>query len=75
VIAIRSAAFGTIDIYGRLPARYVFGARTNRTGVRLRPATGFFAALTAVGDHAGAAIWRRITGAIEQLTDTTGLLN
>ena len=31
--------------------------------------------LAAEGDHAGAAIWRRITGAIEQLTDTTGLLN
>ena len=24
------------------------------------------------GDHAGAAIWRRVTAAIEQLTDTTG---
>jgi hypothetical protein len=31
--------------------------------------------LAAEGDHAGAAIWRRITVAIEQLTDTTGLLN
>ena len=31
--------------------------------------------LAAEGDHAGAAIWRRITGAIEQLTDTTGHLN
>ena len=28
--------------------------------------------LAAEGDHAGAAIWRRITVAIEQLTDTTG---
>jgi hypothetical protein len=28
--------------------------------------------LSAEGDHAGAAIWRRITVAIEQLTDTTG---
>jgi hypothetical protein len=28
--------------------------------------------LTAEGDHAGAAIWRRVTVAIEQLTDTTG---
>jgi len=28
--------------------------------------------LAAEGDQAGAAIWRRITGAIEQLTDTTG---
>jgi hypothetical protein len=28
--------------------------------------------LVAEGDHAGAAIWRRITVAIEQLTDTTG---
>jgi hypothetical protein len=26
----------------------------------------------AEGDHAGAAIWRRVTVAIEQLTDTTG---
>jgi hypothetical protein len=31
--------------------------------------------LAAEGDHAGAAIWRRITVAIEQLTDTTGPLN
>jgi hypothetical protein len=31
--------------------------------------------LSAKGDRAGAAIWRRITGAIEQLTDTTGPLN
>jgi hypothetical protein len=31
--------------------------------------------LAADGDHAGAAIWRRITVAIEQLTDTTGLPN
>jgi hypothetical protein len=28
--------------------------------------------LAAEGDHAGAAIWRRITVAIEQLTGTTG---
>jgi hypothetical protein len=28
--------------------------------------------LAAEGDHAGAAIWRRVTIAIEQLTDTTG---
>jgi hypothetical protein len=28
--------------------------------------------LVAEGDHAGAAIWRRITVAIEQLTGTTG---
>jgi hypothetical protein len=27
------------------------------------------------GDHAGAAIWYRITTAIEQLIDTTGPLN
>jgi hypothetical protein len=27
------------------------------------------------GDHAGAAIWRRVTFAIEQLIDTTGLLH
>jgi hypothetical protein len=31
--------------------------------------------LAAEGDHAGAAIWRRITVAIEQLTDTMGPLN
>ena len=29
----------------------------------------------AEGDHAGAAIWRRVTVAIEQLTDTTVPLN
>src|SRR5215471_20880494 len=29
----------------------------------------------AEGDHAGAAIWRRIAVAIEQLTDTSGLPN
>jgi hypothetical protein len=27
------------------------------------------------GDQAGAAIWRRVTAAIEQLTDTTGPLH
>jgi hypothetical protein len=27
------------------------------------------------GDHASAAIWRRVTVAIEQLTDTTGPLH
>ena len=31
--------------------------------------------LAAEGDHSRAAIWRRITVAIEQLTDTTGPLN
>ena len=31
--------------------------------------------LAAEGNHAGAAIWRRVTVAIEQLTDTTGPLN
>jgi hypothetical protein len=31
--------------------------------------------LAAEGDHDGAAIWRRIAVAIEQLTDTTGPLN
>jgi hypothetical protein len=31
--------------------------------------------LAAEGDHAGAAIWRRMTVAIGQLTDTTGPLN
>ena len=33
------------------------------------------AELTVEGDHAGAAICRRVTIAIEQLTDTTGPLN
>ena len=28
--------------------------------------------LAVEGDHAGAAIWRRITVAIDQLTDTQG---
>ena len=27
------------------------------------------------GDHAGAAIWRRVTVAFEQLTDLTGTLH
>jgi hypothetical protein len=31
--------------------------------------------LAAEGDQAGAAIWRRVTVAIEQLIDTTGPLN
>jgi hypothetical protein len=31
--------------------------------------------LAAEGDHAGAAIWRRITVAVEQLIDTTGPQN
>jgi hypothetical protein len=31
--------------------------------------------LAAEGDHAGAAVWRRVTVAIEQLTDTTGPRN
>ena len=30
------------------------------------------AELATDGDHEGAAIWRRVTVAIEQLTDTTG---
>ena len=33
------------------------------------------AELTVDGDHVGAAIWRRITVAVEQLTDKTGPLN
>jgi hypothetical protein len=33
------------------------------------------AELTVDGDHAEVAIWRRITVAIEQLTDTTGPFN
>jgi len=33
--------------------------------------------LAATGDHAGVAVWRRITHAVEQLTNTTppGLLH
>jgi len=31
--------------------------------------------LAAEGDHSGAAIWHRITVAVEQLTDTTGPVN
>jgi hypothetical protein len=31
--------------------------------------------LAAEGDHAGAAIWRRVKVAIEQLIDTAGPLN
>ena len=31
--------------------------------------------LATEGDHAGAAVWRRVTVAIEQLTDTTGPRN
>ena len=31
--------------------------------------------LAAEGDHVGVAIWRRVTVAVEQLTDTTGPLN
>jgi len=31
--------------------------------------------LAAIRDHAGVAVWYRITNAIEQLTDTTGPLH
>jgi hypothetical protein len=33
------------------------------------------AELTVEGNHSGAAIWRRVTVAVDQLTDTTGLPN
>ena len=33
------------------------------------------AELVTDGDHAGAAIWRRVTFVIEQLIDTTGPLH
>jgi hypothetical protein len=53
-------------------------ANSFRCAVELRPkgeSRRSAPKLAAEGDHAGAAIWRRITVAIEQLTDTTGPLN
>jgi hypothetical protein len=47
--------------------RYADEAEANRLGRAEE--------LAAEGDHAGAAIWRRVTVAIDQLTDTTGPLN
>jgi hypothetical protein len=47
--------------------RYADGTRTNSFQRAEQ--------LAAEGDHAGAAIWRRITSAIEQLTDANGLMN
>ena len=48
-------------------SRYAGDAEANSFRRAVEPA--------AEGDHAGAAIWRRITVAIEQLTDPTGLPN
>jgi hypothetical protein len=58
-------------------SRYAGDAEPNsfRRAVELRPkgeSRRSAPKLAAEGDHAGAAIWRRITVAIEQLTDTTG---
>ena len=50
-------------------------ANSFRRAVELRPkgeSRRSAPKLAAEGDHAGAAIWRRITVAIEQLTGTTG---
>jgi hypothetical protein len=60
--------------------RYADDAEANsfRRAMELRPkgeSRRSAQKLAAGGDHAGAAIWRRITVAIEQLTDTTGPLN
>ena len=58
-------------------SRYAGDAEANsfRRAVELRPkgeSRRSAPKLAAEGDHAGAAIWRRVTVAIEQLTDTTG---
>ena len=53
-------------------------AKSFRRAVELRPkgeSRRSAPKLAAEGDHAGAAIWRRVTVAIEQLTDTTVPLN
>jgi hypothetical protein len=63
----------------RMLSRYAGDAEANsfRRAMELRQCESRRSApkLAAEGDHAGAAIWRRITVAIEQLTDTTGPLN
>jgi hypothetical protein len=61
-------------------SRYAGDAEANsfRRAMELRPkgeSRRSAPKLAAEGDHAGAAIWRRITVAIEQLTDTTGPFN
>jgi hypothetical protein len=61
-------------------SRYAGDAEANRfrRAVELRPmgeSRRSAPKLAAEGDHAGAAIWRRVTVAIDQLTDTTGPLN
>ena len=57
-------------------SRYAGEAKANSFARRGRRTTfDVRQELAAEGDHAGAAIWRRITVAIEQLTDTTGLPN
>ena len=58
-------------------SRYAGDAEANsfRRAMELRPkgeSRRSAPKLAAEGDHAGAAIWRRVTVAIEQLTDTTG---
>ena len=60
--------------------RYAADADANsfRRAVKLRPkgeSRRSAPKLAANGDHAGSAMWRRVTVAIEQLTDTTGPLN
>ena len=61
-------------------SRYAGDAEANsvRRAMELRPkgeSRRSAPKLAAEGDHAGAAIWRRVTVAIDQLTDTTGPLN
>ena len=61
----------------RMVNRYAGDAEANsfQRAVELRPkceSRRSAPKLAADGDHAGAAIWRRVTVAIEQLTDTTG---
>ena len=61
-------------------SRYAGDAEANRfrRAVELRPkceSRRSAPKLAAEGDHAAAAIWRRVTVAIEQLIDTTGPLN
>jgi hypothetical protein len=61
-------------------SRYAGDAEANRfrRAVELRPkgeSRRSAPKLAAEGDHAGAAIWGRVTVAIDQLTDRTGPLN
>jgi hypothetical protein len=53
-------------------------AKADRCAVELRPkgeSRRSAPKLETEGDRAGAAIWRRVTVAIERLTDTTGPLH